>query len=234
MTDAGLRLLLLLTFAFNLFWGAGSMVFHAITNQDDWAIAVANLDSPRLWRIALVGLGSSLYVVGMRRVMRTVSAFAAADPASAARRARRLVLVPYLAAGVVAPLAAGFYLPDPGRAIREGALEVTASLGLLAPALWNITPMADVPPLPSVRRSTGWIGTVIFSVIVFTTLLGHGIRQGTPNTSRHWPEAESRRSNISWRAPRCRSSVRPREDHSPSAPARILLAAVAVAEVRRG
>src|SRR5262249_43184143 len=144
-----------------LFWGAGSMVYHSITNQDDWAIAVADLEPVWLWRVALVVLGSALYVIGMRRVLRYVSGFVvAADAASSSHRARRLVLVPYAAAGVAACFAAAFYTFDPVRAIGEAALEVVASVGVLLPALRTLKRRYVLPPLSCVERNTTWISAV--------------------------------------------------------------------------
>lgn len=175
--DARVRLLMLLTFAFNLFWGAGSMMYHSITNQDDWAIAVADLEPLWLWRVGLVVLGSALYVIGMRQVVRSVSGFVAtADAAASSHRARRLVLVPYAAAGVAACFAAAFYTFDPVRAIREGALEVVASVGVLLPALSNLKPRDVLPPLSYIERSSKWIGAVAVALVVFTALLGAGVR----------------------------------------------------------
>jgi hypothetical protein len=176
IADPRLRLLVLLTFAFNLFWGAGSMVFHALTNQDDWAIAVASLEPLWLWRMGLVVLGSGLYVSGMRQVVRSVSVFVAADPSSASHRARRVVLVPYAAAGVAACAAAACYVPDPVRAMGEAALEIVASVGVLLPALWNVKPTSALMPLAPVRLGGRWIGAVAVALVVFSTLLGHGIR----------------------------------------------------------
>jgi hypothetical protein len=164
-------------FAFNLFWGAGSMVYHSITNQDDWAIAVADLEPLWLWRVALVVLGSALYVIGMRQVLRSVSGFvAAAGNASSAHRVRRLVLVPYAAAGVAACFAAAFYTLDPVRAIREAALEVVASVGVLLPALSSLASRDVLPPLACIERSSKWIGAVAVALVVFTALLGAGVR----------------------------------------------------------
>jgi hypothetical protein len=177
IADARVRLLILLMFAFNFFWGAGSMVYHSITNQDDWAIAVAELQPLWLWRVGLVVLGSALYVIGVRRVLRSVSGFVAAvDTASATHRARRLVLVPYAAAGVAACFAAAFYTFDPVRAVREGALEVVASVGGLLPALPNVKLRDVLPPLSHIERSGKWIGSVAVALVVFTALLGAGVR----------------------------------------------------------
>jgi hypothetical protein len=177
LTDARFRLLVLMTFAFNLLWGAGSMVYHSITNQDDWAIAVASLEPLWLWRIALVVLGSGLYVIGMRRVVRTLSVFVAADPSSASDRARRLVLVPYAAAGAAACVAAGFYIPDPLRAVREGALETyAASVGVLFPAVWIVKPADALTPLPYIEWSGRWVGAVAVAFMIFSALLGYGMR----------------------------------------------------------
>ena len=176
LADARLRFLVLLTFAFNLFWGAGSMVFHALTNQDDWAIAVASLEPLWLWRLGLVVLGSGLYGIGMRQVSRSISAFVAADAPSVSHRARRLVLVPYAAAGVAACVAAAFYMPGSVRAIGEAALEVAASVGVLLPAFWNVKPTSELMPLPHIGRSGRWIGAVAIALVVFAALLGRGMR----------------------------------------------------------
>ena len=178
IVDAGLRLLTLMTFAFNLFWGAGSMVFHSITNQDDWAIAVAGLEPPWLWRSVLVVIGSGVYVLGTRRVIRTLSVFVGNDASSASARARRLVFVPYAAAGAAACVAAAFYMPNPFRAMLEAILETyAASFAVILPLLWHVKSAGtSTPLLSSIRQSGTWMGAVAVALIVFGALLGHGIR----------------------------------------------------------
>jgi hypothetical protein len=174
--DARLRLLLLTSLAFNLFWGAGSMVYHSISNRDDWAIAVAGNEPLWLWRIGLVVLGCMLYYLGIRSVIRTLSVFVAADEARAPGRAQRLVLVPYAVAGAAACMAAALYVPGPLGAIREGALETyAASIGVLVPVLRGTVPASTQAPLPRIPRSGNWIAAVTGAFILFAVLLGHGI-----------------------------------------------------------
>ena len=86
------------------------------------------------------------------------------------------MLVPYGAAGVAACAAAAFYVPDPVRAMGEAALEIVASIGVLLPAWWTVKPTSVLMPLPPVRQGGRWIGAVAVALVVFSTLLGHGIR----------------------------------------------------------
>ena len=65
---------------------------------------------------------------------------------------------------------------EPVRAIREAALEVLASVGVVLPALPNLKLRDVLPPLSHIERSGKWIGAVAVALVVFTALLGAGVR----------------------------------------------------------
>lgn len=168
--NSGWRLFGFLTTAFNLFWGAGSMVYHSLSNQDDWAIGVAGLEPAIVWRGGLVVVGSGLYYLGVGHVVRVMR-----SSSTAIGRTRRLVLIPYVISGAAACAAAALYRPHPLAAIREGFLEAyAANAGLLAAALpwWSSAPSAALPPI---TRSVGWVAAGGLAFVIFALLLGRGL-----------------------------------------------------------
>jgi hypothetical protein len=90
------------------------MVYHSLSNQDDWAIGVAGLEPAIVWRGGLVVVGSGLYYLGVGHVVRVMR-----SSSTAIGRTRRLVLIPYVISGAAACAAAALYRPHPLAAIRE-------------------------------------------------------------------------------------------------------------------
>ena len=59
--SGGLCLTVMLFTAFSLFWFSGQLIFHAITNQDDWAIIARRLLWPTWWRPVSIAFGAACY-----------------------------------------------------------------------------------------------------------------------------------------------------------------------------
>jgi hypothetical protein len=87
--------------AFNLFWFAAQLVFSVVTNTDDWAWAMHHLGVTGPTRYGLIVIGALAYLVTIRLSVGQMAPFA-----HRSKRARRMVLIALLAAGVTACAAA--------------------------------------------------------------------------------------------------------------------------------
>ena len=158
------RLFLVLTMAFNLFWGAGYFVFSAITDTGDWAFVLRGLAlQPRpLWLFLMGALGVCLYYCSMRLV-------AARLPAGTP------LVVAYLTAGAVSCLAVFFFNGPVLPALREAAMEsFGAAVGLLLLARRTSTLRDSVAEMV-VARSNGWIFASASAMLAFVAILGRGL-----------------------------------------------------------
>lgn len=169
LSSPSARLLVVLSMAFNLFWGAGYFIFSAIVDTGDWAWFLHDLALKPLWlwRSGMGALGIFLYVLAVRIVSRHWPAGVCS-------------CVPYLAAGLVASLATLFYFGSVLPALRDAAQEsFGAAMGLLLHAKG---PRQRLPAFAqqSVSRNNYWAFCAGILVCIFWLTLGRGF--GTP-----WP-----------------------------------------------
>lgn len=160
-----LRLFLWLTFAFNLFWGVGYLIYSGVTGGGDWAETVRGALPDPVWRLLLVVAGVVFYRLSIR-------ALAGAIPGSPGRL-WRLVWISYWAAGIIACVAALFDPRGADQAYKSAALVsfLSAAPLLLIPRLPQRSPL---PPEP-VTRSLGWILAGLLASASFVGALGPGI-----------------------------------------------------------
>lgn len=160
-------LLLVLTMAFNLFWGAGYFIFSAVTNTGDWAWVLRDLALTPLWlwRSLLGVLGVFIYARSVRIVYKSW-------PTGVS------FVVPYLTAGAISCLATFFYFGPMLPAFREAAEEsFVAAIGLLwlaGRAQRSALPAAPSPFSPS----NYWSLFAVVIVFTFWLTLGRGF--GSP------------------------------------------------------
>ena len=158
------RLFFVLAMAFNLFWGAGYLIFSAVTNTGDWAFVLRDLSlEPRwLWRLLMGALGVSVYVRSARAVASDV------PPGTP-------LVWPYLVAGVVSCVAALFFAGPALLAVREAAQEsLGAAVGLLF-LTYRSSKQAHALPTPSlVAHSNGWLLFSALVTMLFFLVLGRG------------------------------------------------------------
>jgi hypothetical protein len=165
-----LRLLLLLTMAFSIFWAAGYLFYSAATGEGDNAIVARILfgepDWP--WRIALFVLGLMLYRIGIR-----AAAVEARPFGNEEGRARNLLYLSFVAGSFASIIAALFYAPDRLHAAIQGALEIggAAIPFLFLPRL--IRPGGRDEP--QIARSFAWIALCAPVFIGFVATLGRGL-----------------------------------------------------------
>ena len=170
------RLFFLLSFAFNLFWGSGQMVYSAALNKDDWAFALRGLVPDGIWRPVLVLVGCLLYFVAVRVLLRELTSFGKADTLLAELRKRRILLVAYGATGVLLCAAAVLYHPDPLGSMREVALETFAiNFGFLLTLRQKCSAKQNLAPAATISFDARWIGAAIFVYVVFAVTLCRGL-----------------------------------------------------------
>jgi hypothetical protein len=170
-----MRYFLLITCAFNLFTGTGYFFFSGVTNFGDWAVVISGLHLHWLWRALLVIVGASSYfaaavVVGIGLV-RYVGI-----PRNQQGRLRKLTIVPYLTAILLASVA-GLLNPLGMQLLWESALPATA--GGQSGLLWL---QYYIPRHTEPKRSPGqlarsyvWIGVAAVLGILYIVVLGRGV-----------------------------------------------------------
>jgi len=161
----GWRLLLVFAAAFNAFWACGYIILSAVTDNGDWAFVLHDLalNRPWLWRCLMALLGVALYYVAIRLV---VPRLPHGTP----------ILLPCLAAGLLACVAALFYAGPVLPALRDSALEgFGAGVGLLLIARARYRRGDQLQPETSLPTSRGWVVAAIAVVVVFVATLGHGV-----------------------------------------------------------
>jgi hypothetical protein len=166
------RLFLVFAMAFNFFWGAGYFLYSGVADEGDWALVIRGLPAPMFWRAALVVLGLVGYSLATRLVARAVGGFAGGSDI------RRLVLIPYVAAGVAACLAALFDRGDPSGALAGAARETFLANVVMLALPGSVARRAGVgaPDGIYVARSLGWIMGSAIVFLVFAAVMGRGFR----------------------------------------------------------
>ncbi|HEY1710985.1 MAG TPA: hypothetical protein VGG10_22160 [Rhizomicrobium sp.] len=169
-----LRHLLWLTMVFDLLVASGYLVLSAITGFGDAAIVIAGLTPPLLWRVLLGMFGGGLYYGSMWLCAYELRRTAGSDIV----RLKRLTVVPYIAAGMIA-LAGGALnrtLPPAAGLELAAASAFGGAFGLvrlpdLQQSLRRVTP-GRTALLPA---SVAWSIAGALSAMAFILLLGRGI-----------------------------------------------------------
>jgi hypothetical protein len=169
------RYFLLIACAFNLFTGTGYFFFSGVTDFGDWAAVISGQHPHWLWRALLVVVGASSYfaaaVVASIGLVRYVGI-----PRHEQRRLRKLTIVPYISAILLASIA-GLLNPLGMRLLWQSALPATA--GGQSGLLWlqYYIPRGTEPKCSQGRlaRSYVWIAVATVLAIFYVVVLGRGI-----------------------------------------------------------
>lgn len=111
---------LLLASAFNLFWGSGSLVISGITGSGDWSYAINSLQPVWIWRLVLFTAGIISYFAAVKIVVNKVRELTLGNP----ERIPKLILIPYISAGISACVAAWIYVQDPLIALKDASPQI--------------------------------------------------------------------------------------------------------------
>lgn len=163
--SSNLRLFILFTIAFNLFWCAGCMFTSAISNKSDFAylLVLWNFGEDLVERIILFVGGIFIYVFTLRILSRH------SDQSTP-------FLISYISAGVISCIAATFYVGEIIPAIREAALESFGSaVGLLYLHLKFIAVQDNSNYLARKKPYARWLMIFVAVASAFIFSLGRGI-----------------------------------------------------------
>jgi hypothetical protein len=169
------RLFLWLAMARNLLWGTGYMLYSGVLGQGDWLSLIRGLKPEWAWLLALEFTGAATYGLSVLLAVREARSFAVDRV-----RLRDIIIVTYLAGGVVACAAAALDPAGPVWAITENAAPASflAGIGLLA-VPWLRPRLGGEPkvdPGDTVQASIGWIAGGVLMIVFFVAVLGPGIR----------------------------------------------------------
>src|ERR1043166_6339660 len=99
-----LRYFAVLSCAFNLFTGTGYFFFSGVTNFGDWAVVISGLNPNWMWRTMLVVVGAGSYYLAVPLIGVGLVRYVGV-PQDQQSRLRKLTLVPYISAIVLASIA---------------------------------------------------------------------------------------------------------------------------------
>jgi hypothetical protein len=179
-----LRYFVWLLMTVNLLQGGGYFLFSGIGNIGDWAEIIRGLQPAWAWRIGLAALGAVTYLIFVRIALRVVLQFLPDAGEPRWRSAKKLMLVPYIAGGVLSCIAG---MLNPVGMILVAISAAAASLGGTSGLAWMWKFLrGDKIPSPSsvhsgedgvgLPRSIPWIVAATAAGIVFVGVLGPGIR----------------------------------------------------------
>ncbi len=162
--------------AYNLL-NSGYLAASAATNNGDWAVVIAGLSPPWLWRAVLGLAGVSVYVLAIRWVASILIGLVHRGEAAAAEL-WDLVLPAYLAGGAVMTVASVFNPISPNLILPSG---VGASFGLSAGLLFLPGIVAghahgQARAARPMQFSAYWVAAGLVASAAFIGVLGPGIR----------------------------------------------------------
>jgi hypothetical protein len=165
-TGGVLRLALALFSAFSLFWFASQLIFHALTNADDWGIIARRSQWPWFWRPIAVVLGIACYVAAVWSIAKALRDGGPVRSSS--------ILIGYAAGAASASLAGAMWAVMPLRSAMEGFLTLgIAPLGILAIAA-STKRHRTMPAFP-ILRSTLLVAVSVTLFVIFLLVQGRGL-----------------------------------------------------------
>jgi hypothetical protein len=174
---------LVLVAAFNLFFAFGYPAYSGIARFGDWAAVISGLHPSWFWRALLVVIAVTGYFGSMKLIATAIAPFAqtaglAAGESQGVARLRRITLVPYLAAVVLACVAGAMNPQGLLTMLTAGLPAAAAAFGLtqidhLVPVRSREVPEVVIQPI---NRSFLWIMAALVVFIFFVAVLGPGIR----------------------------------------------------------
>ncbi len=161
----------------NLMNGTGYLMASALLGGGDWAVVIAGLNPPLLWRAGMGLLGVVLFASTAQwasSLMRQMVIQRTVNHGDLAR----LTVPAYLAGGVLFVAASALNPISPSLILGSGA---GASFGLtfgllLVPRMVESKAEHRGPPAQSLRFSWSWILSAAFVAAVFIGVFGRGVR----------------------------------------------------------
>ena len=169
------RYFLLVSFAFNLFTGTGYFFFSGVTGFGDWAAVIQGLRPHWMWRTLLAVGGAIAYFIAVRVVGAALVRYVGV-PRAQQKRLRRLTLVPYISAIVLASAAAPLN-PLGIQLIWQSALPATAGgqSGFLWLQYYIPRRAQPVREADGLSRNYSWIIASAILAFAYVAILGRGV-----------------------------------------------------------
>lgn len=169
-----------LLMTFNLLDMGGYFLFSGIGNFGDWAAVVAGWQPSWAWRVGLTVVGTVAYfLLFVPLCLRELRPFLGKDSEIRVRRARQLMLAPYLTSGILSCAAGALNPVGPHLILLSAA---AASFGGHSALAWMWTLFhgpriaSSELQLPVIERSWGWIIVAAVLAIAFIVGLGPGVK----------------------------------------------------------
>src|SRR6185295_12001240 len=168
--------LLWLVMTFSLLLAAGYLLFCGVAGFGDWATVASRWSPPGVWRPAAAIVGGGAYYLALLVLARRRPLLAGDGKGD---RLRRLLVWPYLGAGIVACLAGLF---NPIDLTRRLLLPIASSFG----ACFGATRIPDIDvsrssrasdeALAPIDRRPAWLIAAAIVVVAFAGIVGPGTR----------------------------------------------------------
>jgi hypothetical protein len=173
---ARMRFFFWLYMVFSLFIASSYIAFSGVTGFGDAAVVIAPFHPHAVWRGVLILLGSCLYFLFMLAAALELKRFAGPDPG---RRLFPLVLIPYLAAALLA-CSAGALNRTMGHGVAFGyaaAGSFGSGMGMLwLPDIQRGMTVQTTTPTVYLCWSTAWAIAAAIVVFAFLFFLGPGLK----------------------------------------------------------
>lgn len=171
MARSTARLFCVLLAAFNLLWFGMQLAFSVATRSDDWAWPMHEIQASGALRWGAIALGCLVYFLAM------VALFRAAAPFAATReRARRIMLVAWIAAGVIACATAALEHEPLSAILRHAAPQsLLVSIGLLFVPAGAARRFLSGNDASAITLSPAWIITAVLFAALSIRFLGPGV-----------------------------------------------------------
>jgi hypothetical protein len=161
-----LKLFLIYSMAFNLFWGSGYFIFSAITGRGDLYYVIRDLNMSPLgfWRLMLGLAGIIMYYLSVRLVRKySLTGLP--------------LIIPYLTAGITACISTLFYRGDMLPALHDASLESFVSgIGLVIIYFMRKRRIEEDKNKFIVEKSIGWQAASLVVTVIFILTMGIGIK----------------------------------------------------------
>lgn len=157
--------------AFNLMWFSLQLVYSVATGTDDWAWAIHHFDVTAPGRYGLIAVGALAYLFTIRLVAARMAPFA--HPPG---RARRIVLIVWLTAGVTACATAALDQNAVQAILLHAAPQsFLLSVGLLFVPARSAGASSNGSPAAPIGSSVRWMIAAAIVGVASILLLGPGI-----------------------------------------------------------
>jgi len=172
-----LRFFLWLTMTINLFEGGGYFLFSGVANIGDWSMFTQGFRPAWAWRVGLTVVGIVSYALFVWFALLELRPLIGSDAVERQRRAKRLLIPPYLAGGILSCIAG---MLNPVGMVLVAISAAAASFGGTSGLAWMDNWLRFVPVGPetapaTIGRSWLWLMAAAILSAGFILCLGPSV-----------------------------------------------------------